>query len=171
MPAPSTKPCANRLLKCRPGFLGVTRIIQSERAARSSPRDESLPRVTSGTALCCFHWFQAIWDWHTVYNQSVMTDRAVKRDLSREFLTYIQVEKGLSPNTLQSYARDIAKLQAWADKNRKTVEKRERKDLREWIARMSRDGLAPTSISRAVSAARGFFRFLMLDGQKNLTRL
>src|SRR5260370_20434699 len=76
----------------------------------------------------------------------------------------MQVEKGLSPNTLQSYARDIAKLQAWADKNRKTVEKLERKDLREWIARMSRDGLAPTSIARAVSAARSFFRFLMLDG-------
>ena len=93
-----------------------------------------------------------------------MTDRAFKRDLVREFLTYIQVEKGLSPNTLQSYARDIAKLQAWADKNRKTIEKLERKDLREWIARMSRDGLAPTSISRAVSAARSFFRFLMLDG-------
>ena len=49
-------------------------------------------------------------------------------------------------------------------KNGKQVEKLERKDLREWIARMSRDGLAPSSVSRAVSAARGFFRFLMLDG-------
>src|SRR5437773_5231156 len=86
------------------------------------------------------------------------------RDLVREFLGYIQVEKGLSANTLQSYARDIAKLQSWAETNHKPIERLERKDLREWIARMSRDGLAPSSISRSVSAARGFFNFLMLDG-------
>jgi integrase/recombinase XerD len=93
-----------------------------------------------------------------------MAETPSKRDLVREFLTYIQVEKGLSANTLQSYARDIAKLQSWAAKNGKQIENLERKDLREWIARMSRDGLAPSSVSRAVSAARGFFRFLMLDG-------
>jgi integrase/recombinase XerD len=92
-----------------------------------------------------------------------MLPRSTNRDLVREFLAYIQVEKGLSANTLSSYARDIAKLQAWAEQNRKPIEKLERKDLREWIARMSRDGLSPSSVSRAVSAARGFFRFLMLD--------
>src|SRR5947207_7788331 len=93
-----------------------------------------------------------------------MIKRINNRDLVREFLTYIQVEKGLSANTLQSYARDISKLQTWAEKNRKQIEKLERKDLREWISRMSREGLAPSSVSRAVSAARSFFRFLMLDG-------
>jgi integrase/recombinase XerD len=92
-----------------------------------------------------------------------MTERN-NRDLAREFLTYIQVEKGLSSNTLQSYKRDIARLQTWAEKKGKRVEHLERKDLREWIASMSREGLAPSSVSRAVSAARGFFRFLMLDG-------
>ena len=74
------------------------------------------------------------------------------------------MRSGLSANTLESYARDVAKLQNWADKNHKQIEKLERKDLREWIAGMSRQGLAPSSIARAVSAARGFFRFLMLDG-------
>jgi len=93
-----------------------------------------------------------------------MSERTSKRDLVREFLTYIQVEKGLSANTLQSYARDVAKLESWAGKHGKRIEQLERQDLREWIARMSRDGLAPSSVSRAVSAARGFFRFLMLDG-------
>ncbi len=93
-----------------------------------------------------------------------MSERLPQRDLVREFLAYIQVEKGLSANTLQSYARDLAKLQSWAQKKGKQIERLERKDLRDWIARMSRDGLAPSSVSRAVSAARGFFRFLMLDG-------
>ena len=92
-----------------------------------------------------------------------MFRNGTNRDLVREFLSYLQVEKGLSANTLQSYTRDLAKLQRWATQNRKQPERLERKDLREWIARMSRDGLAPSSISRAVSAARGFFRFLMLD--------
>jgi integrase/recombinase XerD len=92
-----------------------------------------------------------------------MLPRSTNRDLVREFLAYIQVEKGLSANTLQSYARDIAKLQAWAAQHRKPIETLQRKDLREWIARMSRDGLSPSSVSRTVSAARGFFRFLMLD--------
>jgi integrase/recombinase XerD len=93
-----------------------------------------------------------------------MSERLQQRNLVREFLSYIQVEKGLSTNTLQSYARDIAKLQAWAEKNHKQIEKLERTDLREWIAGMSRKGQAPATVSRAVSAARGFFRFLMLDG-------
>lgn len=92
-----------------------------------------------------------------------MTSPPHDRDLVREFLGYIQVEKGLSTNTRASYARDIAKLQSWAQKNGKRVEALERKDLREWIARMSRDGLAPSSVARAVSAARSFYRFLMLD--------
>jgi integrase/recombinase XerD len=83
--------------------------------------------------------------------------------LVREFLTYIQVEKGLSANTLQNYARDIRRLQVWATDKGKHVDALQRKDLREWIASMSREGLAPSSVARAVSAARSFFKFLMLD--------
>jgi integrase/recombinase XerD len=93
-----------------------------------------------------------------------MAERSSQRDLTREFISYIQVEKGLSANTLQSYRRDIARLKQWAEKKGKQVEQLERKDIREWIASMSREGLAPTSVARSVSAARGFFSFLMLDG-------
>jgi len=93
-----------------------------------------------------------------------MTKEPPERDFVREFLGYIQVEKGLSPNTLASYRRDLARLESWAAQRNRRLPELTRKDLREWIARLSRDGLAPSSISRAVSAARGFFRFLMLDG-------
>ena len=55
-------------------------------------------------------------------------------------------------------------MQQWASGNGKQIAELTRADLRKWIASLSRDGLAPTSIARAVSATRGFFKFLMLDG-------
>jgi integrase/recombinase XerD len=88
----------------------------------------------------------------------------VERDFPREFLTYLQVEKGLARHSLDSYRRDLDRLQTWANKNGKQVSDLTRADLRKWIASLSREGLAPTSIARAVSATRGFFKFLMLDG-------
>jgi len=87
-----------------------------------------------------------------------------QRDFTKEFLTYIQVEKGLARQTLESYARDLSRLNAWATRKGTLVTDLTRGDLRKWIASLSREGLAPASISRAVSAARGFFKFLMLDG-------
>ncbi|HEX4900265.1 MAG TPA: site-specific tyrosine recombinase, partial [Pyrinomonadaceae bacterium] len=59
---------------------------------------------------------------------------------------------------------DLARLQLWADKAGKPLDQLTRADLRKWIANLSRAGLAPSSVARAVSAARGLFRFLMLDG-------
>jgi integrase/recombinase XerD len=88
----------------------------------------------------------------------------VDRDHIKEFLTYIQVEKGLARHTLDSYKRDLDRLHAWSISNGKQIAELTRGDLRKWIASLSREGLAPTSITRAVSAARGFFKFLMLDG-------
>lgn len=86
------------------------------------------------------------------------------RDFIKEFLSYIQVEKGLARHTLESYSRDLARLNEWSISNKKQVIELTRADLRKWIASLTRDGLAPTSIARAVSAVRGFYKFLMLDG-------
>lgn len=86
------------------------------------------------------------------------------RDFTKEFLTYIQVEKGLARHTLDSYKRDLDRLQSWATSNGKRVSELTRADLRKWIASLSREGLAPSSIARMVSATRGFFKFLMMDG-------
>ena len=88
----------------------------------------------------------------------------MKRDFIKEFLTYIQVEKGLAQHSIAGYERDLTRLQTWATKNGKDTLELTRADLRKWIASLSREGLAPTSVARAVSATRGFYKFLMLDG-------
>lgn len=87
-----------------------------------------------------------------------------KRDLTREYLSYLQVERGLAKNSLASYKRDIAKLKEFAVDEDLDVVKLTRSDLRSFIADLSRSGLSPSSVGRIISAVRGFYKFLLLDG-------
>lgn len=88
----------------------------------------------------------------------------MKRDLTEEFLSYLQVERGLSKNSLASYKRDLAKLKEFAKRERLRLVEISRTDLRAFIIDLSRSGLSPNSIGRIVSAIRGFYKFLLLDG-------
>lgn len=86
------------------------------------------------------------------------------RDLVKEHLSYVQIEKGLSANSLAGYGRDLEKLKKWAISLGKQPQELSEGEISAWISEMARSGLAPRSISRAISSARGFFRFLLLDG-------
>jgi integrase/recombinase XerD len=86
------------------------------------------------------------------------------RDLIREYIAYLRVEKGLAKNSLSAYESDLAKLKAWTDKNGLAVESLTRQDLREWLIDLGRTKLLDNSKRRLVSALRGFYKFLMIDG-------
>jgi integrase/recombinase XerD len=86
------------------------------------------------------------------------------RDLVREYISFTSVEKGLAANTLQAYERDLAKLQAWADKHGLDVVRMSRQDLREWMIDLGRSDLSVNSKRRLISVLRGFYKFLMIDG-------
>ncbi len=87
-----------------------------------------------------------------------------KRSLTKEYLSYLQVERGLAKNSLASYRRDIAKLENFAVDENLDVVYLSRKDLRQFIASLTKSGLASSSVGRIISAVRGFYKFLMLDG-------
>lgn len=97
-------------------------------------------------------------------NQNMSNEFTKKRDLAREFLSYLRVERGLARNSIESYERDLAKLKSWADGGNLEMIELTRADLRGFIADLSQKGLSPTSISRITSAARGFYKFLLIDG-------
>ncbi len=86
------------------------------------------------------------------------------RNLIREHLSYVQVEKGLSPNSLASYRRDLDKLERWAAERGRALEELRKEDLSQMVMSFARAGLSPRSIARAISSVRGFYRFLLLDG-------
>ncbi|MET0650467.1 MAG: site-specific tyrosine recombinase XerD [Pyrinomonadaceae bacterium] len=86
------------------------------------------------------------------------------RDLIREYLSFLQVEKGLSKNSLESYRRDLARLKAAAEAAGCEPHLLGKSALTQFVMSLSREGLAPRSVARTLSAVRGFYRFLMLDG-------
>ena len=88
----------------------------------------------------------------------------MNRDLIREYLSYLSVEKGLAKNSLEAYERDLEKLSAWAKKNSFDLLALTRQDLREWLMDLSRTELSENSKRRLISVLRGFYKFLMIDG-------
>ena len=88
----------------------------------------------------------------------------MSRDLTKEYLSYLKVEKGLAANSLESYARDLAKLKAWADKNGLNLLSLTRQELREWLIDLGHTKLSENSKRRMISAMRGFYKFLLIDG-------
>ena len=88
----------------------------------------------------------------------------MSRDLIREYLSYLSVEKGLAKNSLEAYEHDLEKLSAWAKKNSFDLLALTRQDLREWLMDLSRTELSENSKRRLLSALRGFYKFLMIEG-------
>ncbi len=84
--------------------------------------------------------------------------------MRESFLHYLEVERGLSNNTLAAYRRDIAKLEHFAEKKKKKVQKLDSNDVREFLRELHRQGLSHRSIARILSAIRGLFRFGVAEG-------
>ena len=79
------------------------------------------------------------------------------------YLDHLRVERRLAGHTLESYARDLAALGAFAAGAGRTVESLDRQALEAFVREQRGRGLAPRSVARGVAAVRGFYRFLVLD--------
>src|SRR6266478_6360563 len=88
---------------------------------------------------------------------------ARRSPLVKNFLDYLDIEKGLSRNTIASYALDLAGLQTWTSKANKSLRGLTERDIERWLGDLSRASLNTSSIARALSTTRSFFQFLILD--------
>jgi integrase/recombinase XerD len=79
------------------------------------------------------------------------------------YLSYLRDVRRMSPNTIESYARDLAALAAFAEKRQLAVEQLERRDLESFVRSLMTQGLSPRSVARVVACVRGFYRFLALE--------
>ncbi|RFT17042.1 MAG: Tyrosine recombinase XerC [Candidatus Saccharicenans subterraneus] len=86
-----------------------------------------------------------------------------QEELLKIYCDYLAVEKGLSANSLSSYALDIRKLFDFLDRRKKSLLKLKEPDLVEFIHLQAQSGLSPRSLARLVSSLKSFFRFLLLE--------
>jgi integrase/recombinase XerD len=83
----------------------------------------------------------------------------------QQYLTHLAVERGLSGNSLGSYASDLKRYLAFLKtKNIGDLQTVERKMVSQFLSTLMGYGLSPVSLSRNISALRGFHRFLASEG-------
>jgi integrase/recombinase XerD len=79
------------------------------------------------------------------------------------YLTFLRDVRRMSPNTLESYARDLGLLAEFASTRDTAVEALTRRDLEALVRALMTRGLSPRSVARAVACIRGFYKFLALE--------
>ena len=79
------------------------------------------------------------------------------------YLDHLRVERRLADHTLESYARDLSALAAFAAGVERTPETLDRHALEAFVRQQMTAGLSPRSVARSVAAVRGYYKFLVLD--------
>src|SRR5215213_11977697 len=82
------------------------------------------------------------------------------------YLSYLRDVRRMSPNTIESYARDLAGLAGFAENLGRDVASLDRRDLEAYVRQLMASGLSPRSTARAVACIRGFYRFAAVEQQK-----
>ena len=84
-------------------------------------------------------------------------------ELYAAYHTYLQLEKSLSPRSVEAYSDDLNKLIAYLQVIGKKPEEAALDDLQEMIAGLHEIGISPRSQARIVSGIKSFYRFLNLE--------
>lgn len=93
----------------------------------------------------------------------------MKDEISR-FITYLEVEKGFSDNTLAAYRNDLSQMAVFAEED---ITKRglapswknfNRQGMLSYLLNLKERGYVATTQARKIAAAKSFFTFLVADG-------
>lgn len=80
-----------------------------------------------------------------------------------QYLVHLRVERGLSPRTIEAYARDLTRFVTYLIDESIGLKKVGTGELASYLLELSGTGLSARSQARALSSLRGFFRFLVRE--------
>lgn len=86
--------------------------------------------------------------------------------LVADFLRHLEVERNRSEHTVRAYAGDLSALaQFFGERGIQRWDDVRLADLRSWLAQMSQDGAAKSTIARRATSVRAFFRWAVRRGE------
>lgn len=78
------------------------------------------------------------------------------------FIDYLSIERGLSPNTLQAYRRDLCQFRDWLKKEFLQVDSAL---IGNYLATLREKGNKSRTLNRKLSVVRMFYKFLYTEGK------
>lgn len=91
------------------------------------------------------------------------TKLTTDKDLLSAYLRYVEVEKGLSINSLDSYKRDLLIYIAFLKENKKAVLKATRVDIEKFLANRTDGGSKIRTVARNKVSIANFYKFLVME--------
>jgi integrase/recombinase XerD len=76
------------------------------------------------------------------------------------YLDQLRIERGLSPNSISSYSRDLAKFERFLDQAKRDYVKLSSDDITDFSVFLKSEGLSLSSINRTLSGIKGFYKYL-----------
>ena len=77
------------------------------------------------------------------------------------FLEFLQNDKKLSDNTLQSYRRDIMQFRDYVMANNINFVKAKEEDIKDYLKELQKEGKKTSTASRSLASIRSFYQFLL----------
>jgi integrase/recombinase XerD len=84
-------------------------------------------------------------------------------ELVGRFLTHLEVERGVSPNTVRAYSSDLARYLEWAERAGVDPLTLTHRQMRRYLAEMDQAKYARRTVARRLSAVRSFFAYLVAE--------
>lgn len=89
-------------------------------------------------------------------------------DSIQQFEEHLEYEKQYSPHTLSAYKRDLAQFNQWlkeTDPNCNNILKADNLHIRNWVAKLHRQGMGGKTLQRKLSSLRSFYQFYIRKKQ------
>ncbi|HEX6988100.1 MAG TPA: site-specific tyrosine recombinase XerD [Bacillota bacterium] len=87
----------------------------------------------------------------------------MQQELINEFIDYLDVERGLAGNTLESYGRDLRHYHEFLGRDHRTAHEVSRTTIVAYLLHLQKQGKAASTIARRLAALKAFYQYLLRE--------